>query len=147
VTTLTWILVAIVAAGAGLGGGVLLGRGQQTPDQGAETAQAIADQTLAISELAEKVGAPVTLDAETRQALAVDGLAGCADPSASLTLPCVWDRCVSVLQSDAGRAEGCSQLLEDVRLRAIVGACQAEPGGPIDWACVSAWTEAGRELD
>jgi len=145
-TTLTWVLVAVVAGGAGLGGGWLLGRGQQTPDQGAETAQAIADQTMAISELTAAVGQPITLDAETRQALAVDGLAGCADPVASLTLPCIWDRCVSMGQSDAGRAEGCAPLLEDVRLMALVAACPTDGPAP-DWDCVAAYVKAGRDLD
>tara|TARA_R110000751_G_scaffold81328_3_gene164059 strand:- start:3369 stop:3800 length:432 start_codon:yes stop_codon:yes gene_type:complete len=105
VTTLTWVLIAIVAGGAGIGGGYVAGARSAPVDQSADTAQAIADQTQAIADLAGAVNAPAVLSEEIKASLAGDVPVGCRDPAASLEPICIAMSCQRTQQSAAGRCD------------------------------------------
>ena len=117
-TTLTWVLIAIVAGGAGLGGGYVVGKRQAPADSSADTAQAIADQTLAISSLGEAINRPAVLSEEIKASLAGDVPAGCREAAASLTPICIAMACQRTQQSEAGRCDSAmvADLVADYRL-------------------------------
>jgi hypothetical protein len=149
----TWILIAVVAAAAAGGGGYAKGRHDGRKAEAAESGsgaalvEALSNNTEAMSKVAEAQLAPITIAAETQAVLAADGLMGCTDADKSTTPACLWDRCLRTGQSTADRAEGCSDLLDDVRIQSWVSLCGKTAEGKPDWKCVGEAIKAAREQD
>ena len=66
----TWIIIVLVAGGGSFAAGRLTAPKPVVEDNSGEVAQALAANTEALKGVAEATSRPITLDAETRQALA-----------------------------------------------------------------------------
>jgi len=100
----------VVAVGLGClivggGAGAFIVKRNTPPDQTAETAQAIADQTAAIADLAAEVNKPAVLSEEVKANLAGDVPAGCREAAASMEPICIAMACQRTQQSAAGRCD------------------------------------------
>jgi hypothetical protein len=148
-SVLTWVAVVVVAGGGAFFAGRLTAPKPAPADNSAEVAQAFAANTDALHKLTEASSKPITLDAETRQALASDVPSGCLDPAASLTAPCLAAACWRYQQGDGGRSDAskCSALVDDARVQGWIALCGKDEGGKPDWACVAAAAKAKSALD
>ena len=145
----TWIVIVLVAGGGSFAAGRLTAPKPVVQDNSKEVAQAIVANTEALKGVAEATSRPITLDAETRQSLASDVPAGCLDPAASLTAPCLAAACWRYQQGDGGRSDAskCSALVDDARVQAWMVLCGKTEEGKPDWACVAAAAKAKTALD
>ena len=145
----TWIVIVLVAGGGSFFVGRVTAPKPVVQDNSGQVADAIAANTEALKGVAEVTSRPITLDAETRQALASDVPSGCVDPAASLTAPCLAASCWRYQQGDGGRSDAskCSALVDDARVRAWISLCGKLADGKPDWACVAAAAKAKSALD
>jgi hypothetical protein len=158
-TPLIWTLLALGLIAGGTTGGYFAGRkaggentsaaqaaqaAQAAADAATGTAEALAANTAALTELTAAAGRPVVLDAETRASLAADVPAGCLDPAASVTPACLVAQCWRFGQSAAQRPEGCGDLLKDARLQSWIAVCGRDAEGRPDWDCVTTAQEKAR---
>jgi hypothetical protein len=150
----TWILVGLLTATVTGVGGYAKGKADGRKAESAETAgggvlvaQAIEGNTELMTNVMTEQLAPLVTAAETQALLADDRLSGCSELASSLTPVCIWDRCLRTGQSTAARAEGCNELLDDVRIQSWVTLCGETATGDPNWDCVDKALKAAREQD
>lgn len=148
-TISVWIAIIVVAGGGAFVAGRMTAPKPVVEDNSAEVAEAIASNTEALKGVAEAAARPVTLDAETRKALAADVPAGCLDPKQSLSAACLAAACWRYQQGDGGRSDAskCSALMDDARVQAWIEVCGKLDDGKPDWSCIAAAAKAKSALD